>query len=141
LQAAYSLSPELSMNSRFAFSFFNPEMQSNEKGFLMSQDIKYILQTIPLSFVLRYAIFDTDGWNSRLYVYESDILYAFSVPAYSDKGSRYYLNIGYKILDKIQLWLRISQTYYFEKEEISSGLATIAGNKQTDAKLQIQIKF
>jgi hypothetical protein len=97
LQAAYSLSSELSMNSRIAFCFYNPEMQTNEKGFLMSQDIKYKLWTIPLSFVLRYAIFDTDGWNSRLYVYESDILYAFSAPAYSDKGSRYYLNIGYKI--------------------------------------------
>jgi hypothetical protein len=141
LQAAYNLSPELSMNSRFAFSFFNPEMQDNEKGFLMSQDIKYKLQKIPLSFVLRYAIFDTDSWNTRLYVYEPDILYAFSVPAYSDKGSRYFLNIGYKILDKIQLWFRISQTYYFEKEEISSGLATIEGNKQTDVKLQIQIKL
>jgi hypothetical protein len=141
LQATYSLSSELSMSSRVAFCFFNPEMQTDEQGFLMSQDIKYKLQTIPLSFVLRYAIFDTDGWNSRLYVYESDILYAFSVPAYSDKGSRYYLNIGYKILDKIQFWFRISQTYYFEKDEISSGLSAIAGNKQTDVKLQMQIKF
>ncbi|MDR2027888.1 MAG: helix-hairpin-helix domain-containing protein [Prevotellaceae bacterium] len=141
LQAAYSLSPELSMNSRLAFSFFNPEIQSGEKGFLMSQDIKYRLRQIPLSFALRYAIFDTDGWNSRLYVYESDILYAFSVPAYSGKGCRYYLNTGYKITDKIQLWFRISQTYYFDRTEISSGLSTIAGNRQTDAKLQVLVKF
>lgn len=141
LQAAYSLSPELSMNSRLAFSFFNPEIQSGEKGFLMSQDIKYRLRQIPLSFALRYAIFDTDGWNSRLYVYESDILYAFSVPAYSGKGCRYYLNTGYKITDKIQLWFRISQTYYFDRTEISSGLSAIEGNRQTDAKLQVQIKF
>jgi hypothetical protein len=141
LQAAYNLSSELSMNSRIAFSFFNPEMQDNEKGFLMAQDIKYKLSAIPLSFVLRYAIFDTDSWNTRLYVYEPDILYAFSAPACSDRGSRYFLNIGYKIQDTVQLWVRVSQTYYFEKEEISSGLAAIAGNKQTDAKLQIQVKF
>jgi hypothetical protein len=141
LQATYNLSPQLSMSSRFAFGFFKPEMQDYEKGFLMSQDVKYKLRTIPLSFGLRYAIFDTDSWNTRLYIYESDVLYAFSIPAYYDKGSRYYLNIGYIIQNKIQLWLRISQTYYFEKEEISSGLAAIAGNKQTDAKLQIQVKF
>jgi hypothetical protein len=141
LQATYNLSPELSMGSRFAFCFFNPEIQVAEKGFLMSQDVKYKLKNIPLSFVLRYAIFDTDSWNTRLYVYESDILYAFSIPAYYDKGCRYYLNIGYKIVDKIQLWFRISQTYYFEKEEISSGLSTIESNRQTDAKLQLQIKF
>jgi hypothetical protein len=141
LQATYSLSSELSMNSRLAFSFFNPEMQADEHGFVMSQDVKYKLQMIPLSFALRYAIFDTDSWNTRLYVYESDVLYAFSIPAYYDKGCRYYLNIGYKLLDKIQLWFRISQTYYFEKKEISSGLSAIEGNKQTDAKFQLQIKF
>jgi hypothetical protein len=141
LQASCNLSEELSMNSRLAFCFFNPEIQENEKGFLMSQDIKYKMQNIPLSLVLRYAIFDTDSWNSRLYVYESDILYAFSIPAYSDKGCRYYLNVGYKIRDKIQFWFRISQTYYFDKTEISSGLSAITGNKQTDAKLQVQIKF
>jgi hypothetical protein len=141
LQATYSLSPELSMNSRIAFCFFNPELQANEKGFLMAQDVKYKLRKIPLSFALRYAIFDTDGWNSRLYVYESDILYAFSIPAFSDSGCRYYLNAGYKISDKVQLWFRISQTYYFDKKETGSGLSAIAGNRQTDAKFQIQIKL
>jgi hypothetical protein len=141
LQANYNLSPELSMSSKIALNVFVPEIQAKEQGFLMAQDIKYKLQNIPLSFALRYAIFDTDSWNTRLYIYESDVLYAFSVPAYYDKGSRYYLNIGYKILNKIQLWFRISQTYYFDKDEIGSGLSTISGNKQTDAKLQMQIKF
>jgi hypothetical protein len=141
LQARYDLSPELSFNSRIAFSFFNPEMQSNEKGFLMAQDIKYKLQNIPLSFALRYAMFDTDSWNTRLYVYESDILYAFSIPAYSGNGCRYYLNIGYKLLEQIKLWLRISQTFYFDRTEISSGLSAIEGNKQTDVKFQIQFRF
>jgi hypothetical protein len=141
LQATYNLSPELSMNSRIALVFFNPEMQANEKGFLISQDIRYKMRKIPLSFAFRYAIFDTDSWNTRLYVYESDVLYAFSIPAYYDKGCRYYLNIGYKLLDKVQFWFRVSQTYYVEKEEISSGLSAIEGNKQTDVKLQMQIKF
>jgi hypothetical protein len=141
LQANYNLSPELSMSSKIALNVFVPEIQAKEQGFLMAQDIKYKLQNIPLSFALRYAIFDTDSWNTRLYIYESDVLYAFSVPAYYDKGSRYYLNIGYKILNKIQLWFRISQTYYFDRDEISSGLSAIAGNKQTDVKLQMQIKL
>jgi hypothetical protein len=141
LQATYNLTSELSMNSRIMSVFFNPEMQANEKGFLMSHDIKYKLKKIPLSFSIRYAIFDTDSWNTRLYVYESDILYAFSIPAYSDRGNRYYLNIGYKLLEKVQLWFRISQTYYFDREETGSGLSAIEGNKQTDVKLQIQMKF
>ena len=141
LQMSYNVSPELSLRSRIAFSFFNPEMRQKEQGFLMYQEIKYKMAKIPLSFSVRYAIFDTDSWNTRLYAYESDILYAFSVPAYYDRGSRYYLNVSYKATNYLQLWFRISQTRYFEKDQIGSGLSAIDGNKQTDIKLQMQIKF
>jgi hypothetical protein len=141
LQATYNLTSDLSMSSRIMSSFFNPEKQANERGFLASHDIKYSLRSIPLSFALRYAIFDTDSWNTRLYVYESDILYAFSIPAYSDRGTRYYINIRYTLLEKVQLWFRISQTYYFERDSIGNGLSAIEGQRQTDVKLQLQVKF
>ncbi|MDR0558923.1 MAG: helix-hairpin-helix domain-containing protein [Prevotellaceae bacterium] len=141
LNAKYILSKGLSMSSRIAFGFFDPEFQNSEKGFLMYQDVRYKLQSIPLSFSARYAIFATNSWNTRLYAYESDILYAFSVPAYYGKGCRYYLNISYKIFRNIQLWFRISQTRYFDRNETGSGLSTIKGNKLTDIKLQAQFKF
>ncbi|MDR1895859.1 MAG: helix-hairpin-helix domain-containing protein, partial [Prevotellaceae bacterium] len=125
IQANYDILSGLSMSSRIAACFFNPEVQTYEKGILISQDVKYKLPTVPLTLSFRYAIFDTDGWNSRLYAYESDVLYAFSVPAYYDNGARYFLNIGYKIQKHTQLWFRIAQTLYFEKNTIGSGQSTI----------------
>jgi DNA uptake protein ComE-like DNA-binding protein len=141
LQATYALAPGLSLRSRVALCLFSPEKQAFERGLLITQDIKYLPPALPMSLSLRYAIFDTDSWNTRLYAYESDVLYAFSVPAYYDKGCRYYFNAGYKFANRVQLWFRISQTYYFNKTTISSGLSEVEGNKQTDIKIQLQIKI
>ncbi|MDR2424401.1 MAG: helix-hairpin-helix domain-containing protein [Prevotellaceae bacterium] len=141
LNAVYALSPELSLSSRVAATLFEPELQTSERGYLMYQDVKYKFQKFPLTLSARYALFSTDSWNTRLYAFESDILYAFSVPAYYDKGCRYYLNISWKILTNIQLWLRLSQTRFFERQEIGSGMSAIKGNKQTDVKIQMQIKL
>ena len=141
LHSKYKLSPHLSMSGRIAILLFDPEQRDREKGYLIYYDAKYKPPRTPLEFSLRYAIFSTDSWNTRIYAYESDILYAFSVPVHYDKGCRYYLNVKCRILESLQLWFRVSQTYYFDKTESGSGLNAVQSNKQTDMKLQIQFKF
>jgi len=32
----------------------------------------------------RYCIYNTDDWDSRIYLYENDLLYSFSIPAFSE---------------------------------------------------------
>ncbi|HEX2967603.1 MAG TPA: helix-hairpin-helix domain-containing protein [Bacteroidales bacterium] len=71
----------------------------SENGMLISQDAEYKLQKIPLTFWFRYCLFSTEGWNSRLYVYENDILYSMSIPALSGEGSRNYLMLKYEVKD------------------------------------------
>ncbi len=77
--------------------------EDGSKGMLMLQDIKYRLQFIPLTIWFRYCIFSTDNWNSRLYTYENDLLYSFSIPALSGKGSRSYLMLKWEIGDMAEL--------------------------------------
>ena len=90
---------------------------------------------------MRYALFDTDSYNSRIYAYESDILYAFSIPAYYSKGSRLYFNLKYTLRDFLDIWLRYSQTYYSDLDVISSGLNQINGNAKSEIKVQVRIKI
>lgn len=75
----------------------------------------------------RVSIFNTRSWDSRIYVYESDVLYGFSVPALYGKGVRSYLNIKYTPLSYMDLWFRISCTYK-DKPDV-------------DAKIQIRVRF
>jgi len=75
------------------------------------------------------------------YVYESDVLYGFSIPAFYDKGFRYYLNINYGITKKLKCWLRWAHTVYARKKSIGSGLDEIPGSVRSDIRLQIQYSF
>lgn len=110
-------------------------------GFLIYQDISYKLTKLPLRLSARYAIFDTDTYEERLYAYESDALFAFSIPAYYYKGSRFYLMLKYDVSKNIDVWLRYAVSYYNNKNVISSGLDQIQGSSKSDIKLQFMIKF
>ncbi|MNY46687.1 hypothetical protein D3C86_1818900 [compost metagenome] len=89
----------------------------------------------------RAAFFKTDDYDSRQYVYEKDVLYAFSIPAYYNTGTRHFLMLRYAVSKQLKIWLRWSQTRYSDIEMISSGLNEIEGNKRSEAKLQVMYQF
>ena len=57
---------------------------------------------------MRYCVFRTDDYNSRIYTWENDLLYSFSIPALSGKGSRLYFMAGWKIAGKAELRFKYS---------------------------------
>ncbi|MDR3287784.1 MAG: helix-hairpin-helix domain-containing protein [Prevotellaceae bacterium] len=137
----YTLFGNLKMKSRVEYATVKIGNQPREKGFMFFQDIAYSFKKLPFAVSLRYAYFNTDSWNTRIYAYEDDVLYAYSIPAYYSKGQRRYFNLKYSISKRINLWLRLSQTIYSGVESISSGTTKIDGNKQTEIKAQAIIKF
>lgn len=140
LHFQYKVAQGLILKNRIEFSKILGE-GSTDEGWLMYQDISYAFQNIPLKLYARYALFDTDGWNSRVYAWENDVLYAFSVPAMYDKGARSYLMAKYPISKNIDAWARISRTVYANKETIGAGLTEIEGNSKTEVKLMVRVKF
>ena len=90
---------------------------------------------------IRLQYFETEGYDSRLYAYENDVLYSFSIPVFYDKGYRYYLNLNYDVSKKCTVWLRWAQTIYKGKNLIGTGLDEIEGNKRSDVKIQILYQF
>ncbi len=137
---SYAASPLLVFKTRIEYVHF-AKASDHERGFLVYQDILYQFLKFPLNISFRYALFDTDGWNSRIYAYENDVLYAFTVPAYYDKGQRVYLLLHYKLGKFMNIWIKAGQTIFFSKKSISSGPEAIAGNHKTSITLQVQLKF
>ena len=84
-------------------------------GFTVYQDISY---TLPfragkmLGFHLRLQAFDAREWANRIYAYEHDVLYAFSVPAVYGLGGRGYLAVKWQLHPALALYLRLSETVY-----------------------------
>ena len=93
------------------------------------------------SFSARFAIFDTDSYNTRIYSYENDVLYYFRIPAYYYQGSRTYLNIKYQISKGVDFWLRGSSWNYNNRNTIGSGYNKIENNNKIELRAQLRIKF
>ena len=136
----YSVSNNLKLKSHIELANYNTEVK-DKWGYLVYQDIQYKPTQIPLVFTLRFAIFDTEDYDTRIYAYEPDVLYGFSVPAYYSQGTRIVFVVKYEILERLNLWFRIANTYYQYGDNIGSGLDLIEGKNKTDIKLQLQYKF
>jgi hypothetical protein len=80
--------------------------------------------------------FETGGYNSRIYAYENDVLYSYSIPAFFDKGYRYYFNINYDLKRNLSIWVRWAQTINSDKTTIGSGLDEIPGSHRSEIKVQ-----
>ncbi len=137
----YRISPSIQLRSRVENVVYERGNNGKEKGWLMYQDITYKALKSPVSLSFRYALFDTDTYNARIYAYENDVLYAFSIPAYYYKGSRTYLTLRYNVVRGIDIWLRYAITFYSNKSIISSGTSEIQGSTRSEIKAQIRFRF
>ncbi|MBL4587553.1 MAG: helix-hairpin-helix domain-containing protein [Flavobacteriales bacterium] len=137
----YSLSKEIKLRNRVEYSRYKRGDRDAEQGFMIYQDIIYKPLNFPLSFSARLAYFDTESYNTRIYTYENDVLYAYSFPAYYYRGMRAYITLRYRIIRGIDVWFRISNLFYSNRDEIGSGLETVSGKQRTDVKVQFRFKF
>ncbi len=95
----------------------------------------------PYSGGIRLQYFETDSYNSRMYAYENDVLYSYSIPVFYDKGYRYYINLNYDLNERLSVWARFVQTIYSNKIIVGSGLDEIQRNKRSEIKLQLIASF
>ncbi|MEO8762862.1 MAG: helix-hairpin-helix domain-containing protein [Ginsengibacter sp.] len=140
-QFSYKLSSTFILRSRVEISWFDKKGEASQSGFLYYCDIIFKPLLKPLSGSVRLQYFETGGYDSRLYAYENDVLYSYSIPVFYDKGYRYYLNITYDLNKKTSIWARFAQTAYPGKSLIGSGLDAINGHLKTEIKLQFIVLF
>lgn len=120
---------------------FRPQADVKSNGFMAYQDIIYKPVTIPLSLTTRFAIFEVDTYDARIYAYENDVTYQFSVPAYYNKGTRFYANFKYRAKKHLTLEARYAQTFWNNQEAFSAGNNKIDGRTRSEVKVQARWRF
>ncbi|MES2513491.1 MAG: hypothetical protein V4580_05075, partial [Bacteroidota bacterium] len=136
------VTPSIKFKSRIEYTHVDKDLDPDENGVGFAQDIVYKKLKFPFTFTARYAIFDTRSYDSRVYVYENDVLYGYSVPALYYKGQRAYFIVNWDVTRNFEIWVRVAQTIYDNKNVQSEGtLNQIDGNSKTELKLQARLKF
>jgi hypothetical protein len=138
ISSDYGIQQKIRFKTRAQFSRFLIDGVATA-GMALMQDIS--VQTGRIQVTGRYALFDTEDYDNRQYAYENDVWLAYSLPAYDGQGIRRCLVVEYKINKHLCVWLRYAHTRYTDREEIGSGLDTIAGNTRNDLKFQARLRF
>ena len=137
----YKVNKYIKIKSRVEYVTINRPSNTLEDGIILTQDFIYKPKSIPFNLAIRYALFDTDSYDTRIYTYENNALYAFSVPSYYYQGSRAYVLVRYKLRRHLDIWMRYGVFLYNNRQSISSGLEEIKGNRRSDFILQLRFTF
>jgi Helix-hairpin-helix motif len=146
--AEYIVSRSVRLASRMEFIWLGVSATTEQHGFLGMADLQ--LHKSGFSVNAGIMTFETDGYATRVYTYEADMLYNYSLPAYYGRGIHYYINLhrdftglvsGFAKHARLSGWLKWMQTYYSDQASIGSGLDIINGNHKSELKLQLLIQW
>ena len=126
----------LSIRTRAELAWFIKNSPKQE-GWLIFTDINFQPVNKPYSAVFRLQFFESDDYDTRMYAYENDVLYSYSLPAFYNNGFRYYLVINYNWQKKIECWIKWSQTIQRDAALYSSNNNESAGSIQSDIRIQV----
>lgn len=131
----YKFDKHIFLRSRIQWTAYDYQ-SLRSKGMAIAQEIEY--KTRYVNVTGRVVVFDTDDYNSRIYLYEPDVLNSFSMPAYYGSGVRSVLLIKLSLHKSVQAWLRFSHTQMNHASTIGSGWDLIRGNEKMDLRLQLR---
>lgn len=134
LNFSQKVNENISLKSRIELSLYSKLKE--EKGILAYQDLIYKPVGKQFSMNGRLAWFDTDGYDSRLYAYENDLLYSLAIPALYGKGIRTYLNFRQVFSKNILLSLKVAATHWFSQATTEEPTVS-----ETNSEMKVQLRY
>ena len=113
--------------------------KTTSRGWLLAQQVDWQHRALLLRLIA--AGFNTDDYQSRLYLYEPHMEGDFSFPTYYGQGLRLALTARADVGRHLRLSLRLGHTRYFDRDAIGSGLQLISQPQTTEADLQLRWRF
>lgn len=89
----------------------------------------------------RISFFNTPEWDNRVYAYERDMLYGFSIPALYGQGFRCYINMHFRVFKWMDIWLKGSMWHYLDRESTGEGPSKMEGPSSVEIKGEVRFRF
>ena len=140
-EASLSVTSKFQLKNRIEYNSYSLKKNSyHEKGWLFFQDAKYKIDR-NISFYGRIIFFKTDSFNSAIYEFENDLPGIMSNLAMYGEGFRWYLLAKVKLMNRLNLSFKYSETTKPKEKSFSSGNAEIFSNVDNNFHLQLEISL
>ena len=140
MQTTYSLSSSVFLRTSADVVFYK-EDNRRSKGWMVAQNVAWKPLEIPIQVDLYMAGFHTNDYQTRLYSYEKNLLYAFNMPSFYGKGIRSAFTFQWNIIKQLTLSAKLGCTYYLDRNIIGTELEEIEGAIKTDLYSSLRWKF
>ena len=126
-------------SSRFEYIQTKKEVSKPMKGFALYQEIFYHPLKSKISGSVRYALFNCPDYDARIYSYENDVLYSYSIPASYGTGNRFYINLRYRVFRGMNLWFKYASTSFSKLPATAD--PDESNNLKSEYKIQMIFQF
>ena len=111
-------------------------------GFMVSQNVRYMLPKPNLTFNTQLGYFNTDDYMSRIYLQSPALYSSISSASYFGHGMMGVLTCRWKSKNE-KLWLeaRYGLLRYFDRDEQGTGLQAILSPWKNDLSFQLRLKI
>ena len=130
----YEYSDQLSFKNKLEIKI-NQSVNNEETGYLLYQEINKKFFNKLLSINFRYTMFDIPDWSVRIYSWEHDLLYGFSVPVFYKSGQNILFNFRYTHR-RIKLGFKTSISFYNKEYTAGNGYEKRTGDVFSTWKFQ-----
>lgn len=117
----------------------NSHLSENSFGYMLSQQVGFRKPAWQVGGTLAY--FNTDSYDSRVYLFEPGMVYTMNFPMFYGEGIHYALQGKWTPSQRLMCSAKLSLTNYFDRNQISSGLQLINHSSQTELELQVKWRF
>lgn len=124
------------LSTRAMMSWFDADMTARECGWLLAQEVRYA--DCSWQAALQAAWFDIDGYNARIYLSESNLQYAFSIPQLQGRGLRLSMLVRYILGSHLKLSAKYTFSLYPDQDVVGTGDAATPGSLRQTWLLQLQ---
>lgn len=125
--------------ARAMYSLFESRNGESQKGWLVAQSARFINKGLQAT--ASVAWFDVDGYYARLYLSESSLQYAWSMPMLNGRGVRTSAVLRYVLNNHWSIAAKYALSWYPGVESIGDGAAQTEGPRRQTWFLQVRCKF
>ena len=131
----------LAWSSRFDYVHLILPGDNTENSYLMYQELWARPLGKPFSGFIRFAVFNVESYQSRIYSYEHYMAYDSRNLQFEGIGNRFVSGVRWKFFNGITIEASYNATKYSDRTAIGSGNDQILGNLRSEFRAQVRYGF